>query len=135
MKLVPFEKWGQCWADWDCCPYKLTLDKQMCPAIGQVPAPEMLRQNLNAECAHRRHLGLPGKVASEEVILPKAVTEKATAYILSSIMLLMDLVTWEYKGEFFPSSLQGCLSGKLRIRALCHGQCQTCMAHLPSQLF
>lgn len=49
-KHILSEKWRQHVADWDCCPFEHTLKKWMHPAVGQVPAPEMLRQDLQAEC-------------------------------------------------------------------------------------
>lgn len=48
LRLVLPEKWSQRGADWDYCPTKCMLDKQLHPTIGQVLAPDILKQGLNA---------------------------------------------------------------------------------------
>lgn len=45
-KLVPPERHGQCDVDWECIAKEHMLNEQLHPAVGQVPAPDVLKQDL-----------------------------------------------------------------------------------------
>lgn len=50
-RFVSPEKRGQCGVDLDCCSKECMLGRQFRHAVGQDPAPEMLKQDLNTEHA------------------------------------------------------------------------------------
>lgn len=88
------------------------LDKQLCPSIGQVPAPDLLKQDLNTECTRVRWLCLQAKTVvkrdlqlnSEAVVclspLPigRDKLMKPRAPALGQVLISTGLVMWEHKG-------------------------------------
>lgn len=64
-RLLPPEKRGQCGVDWDSCPKECMLGEQLHLTVGQVAAPELLKQDLNTEHDQARLLCLQGKTVTE----------------------------------------------------------------------